>query len=132
MQNLPQRSLQLQLRLEILNQQGRAPQGGMTTKSSVHLLDGAVLLGDLIAAEFPARIESVSALGVVSFVHGLLRIAVNAVETSVYSSFATINASETTCWRELLAISVVDTDLECQSSRPRLVKIGSKLLRKGA
>jgi hypothetical protein len=123
MQNLPRRSLQLQLPLEILDQQGRAPRGGMATKSSVHLLDGAVLLGDLIAAEFLARIESVLALGVVSFVHGLLRIAVNAVETSVYSSFATINASETTCWRELLAISLVETDLECKSSRLHLVKI---------
>ena len=33
-------------------QQRNESESGMSTKSSVHLLDGAVLFGDLIAAEF--------------------------------------------------------------------------------
>ena len=58
MPNPRRRRLQVRLPLPIPDPKGRVLGGwqvggsGMTMKSSVHLLDGAVLLGDLIAAEF--------------------------------------------------------------------------------
>jgi hypothetical protein len=53
MQNLLRRSLQLPLLPAILDPpEERMERGGMSTKSPVHVLDGAVLFGDLIAAEF--------------------------------------------------------------------------------
>jgi hypothetical protein len=69
--------------------EGKISQCGMSAeKSFVHLLDGAVLFGDLIAAEFLLGLESCLrwAFDPLWHGHGLLRIAGKAVDTSVYSS----------------------------------------------